>query len=56
MCGMLKLRLIKDLHKTSGYHAGLCTLSEHEHQVLAVAVSPDGKRIASGSRDRTIRI
>jgi WD40 repeat protein len=32
------------------------TLNEHSGYVLSVGISPDGKRIVSGSADRTIRI
>ena len=34
----------------------LCPLSGHSHWVLSVAWSPDGTKLASGSRDKTVRI
>jgi WD40 repeat protein/tRNA A-37 threonylcarbamoyl transferase component Bud32 len=34
----------------------LATLSGHDDSVLAVALSPDGSRIASGSADRTVKV
>ena len=34
----------------------LLTLRGHESNVLSVAFSPDGKRIVSGSDDRTIKV
>lgn len=37
-------------------HAELLTLSGHSDEVLCVAVSPDGANLASGSKDRTVRI
>ena len=32
------------------------TLEGHEDRVYCVAVTPDGKQIVSGSRDRTVRV
>jgi serine/threonine protein kinase len=37
-------------------HSELRTLEGHTHSVLAVAYSPDGRRLASGSADRTVKI
>jgi WD40 repeat protein len=34
----------------------LATLEGHTNQVVSVAITPDGKRILSGSRDHTIRV
>jgi len=34
----------------------LLALRGHESSVLSVACSPDGKRLASGSRDKTVRL
>ncbi len=34
----------------------LLQLKGHEHSVLALALSPDGKRLASGSVDKTVRV
>ena len=36
----------KELHKLEG----------HTAEIFSVAVSPDGRRIATGSRDRTLKI
>ena len=33
-----------------------CTLTGHSHYVSSVAYSPDGKHIASGSYDNTVKI
>ena len=33
-----------------------CTLTGHSNYVTSVAYSPDGKRIVSGSGDRTVKI
>ena len=49
MLWMLKGRLIKELHKCSGYYPGLCTLKGHSSGVSSVAWSPDSKLVASGS-------
>ncbi|EMB17819.1 serine/threonine-protein kinase [Rhodopirellula europaea] len=35
---------------------GFCTLSDSEYAINAVAISPDGNRVASGGEDATIRI
>ena len=34
----------------------LCTLRGHSHDVSAVAYSPDGTKIVSGSGDKTVRV
>jgi len=34
----------------------LTVLKNHEGSVYSVAISPEGKRIVSGSQDRTIRV
>ena len=34
----------------------MCTLKGHTGQVYTVAFSPDGKRVASGSSDRLVKI
>jgi WD40 repeat protein len=34
----------------------VCTLRGHSNEVLSVAYSPDGKHIASASRDETVKI
>ena len=33
-----------------------CPVSGHDDIVLSVCFSPDGKQIASGSRDKTVKI
>ena len=33
-----------------------CTLTGHSEPVLSVTYSPDGKHIASGSDDRTVKV
>jgi len=35
---------------------GLCTLTGHSSRVTSVAYSPDGKHIASGSYDETVKV
>ena len=43
--------------KTGGSHGGgRGTLRGHEKEVRSVSVSKDGKRIASGSDDKTVKI
>src|SRR5205807_7498911 len=37
-------------------HAARQTLAGHRQGVLSLAVSPDGKTIASGSGDRTVKL
>ena len=56
MLWMLKRRLIKKVHKVSEHHPCLCTLKGHSDLVRSVAWSPDGKLVASGSDDKSIRI
>ena len=34
----------------------MCTLTGHSDEVIAVAVSPDGNQIASGSFDSCVKI
>jgi len=34
----------------------VCTVKGHTDHVFAVAFSPDGKRVVSGSRDRLVKI
>ena len=41
--------------KTS-FDAGLMTLEGHSEIVMSVALSPDGRRIVSGSWDRSVRV
>jgi len=37
-------------------HSNIYTFSDHTADVNAVAWSPDGKRIASGSSDTTVQV
>ena len=37
-------------------HEQGCTLTGHSHYVSSVAYSPDGKHIASGSYDETVKV
>ena len=37
-------------------HEQECTLTGHSGSVSSVAYSPDGKHIASGSGDRTVKV
>ena len=37
-------------------HEQECTLTGHSDYVCSVAYSPDGKHIASGSEDNTVKI
>ena len=40
----------------NGVEFGLQILEGHQHNITSVAYSPDGKFIASGSYDYTVRI
>ena len=37
-------------------HSDLLTLKGHTDRVTSVAYSPDGKRLASGSGDKTVKV
>ena len=51
-----KDRVLSWPNKPAGADPMLCTLRGHSGWVLSVAYSPDGKHIASGSEDNTVKI
>jgi hypothetical protein len=53
---ILGLPLVQWVGKPEGRYPGICTLLDHEGQVLSVAFSHDGTRIVSGSSDELVRI
>jgi len=52
----LGLPLVQWVGKPEGRYPGFCTLKGHSHYVSSVAVSPDGKRVVSGSWDKLLKI
>ena len=37
-------------------HWQVCTQAGHKHSVSSIAFSPDGTRVVTGSRDKTVKI
>ena len=53
---MLRQHLVRWVGKPQVRFPGMCTLTEHWGPVTSVAYSPDGKHIASGSEDLTVKV
>ena len=53
---MLRQHLVRWGGKPQVRFPGMCTLTEHWGPVTSVAYSPDGKHIASGSYDETVKV
>ena len=51
-----RLRCTMTLPRSMGLSPELMELRGHSDQVYAVAYSPDGSRLASGSDDKTVRV